>query len=128
MLRRQTPDPMVKTAEVVLAFIINCQVDWSKIKELRVAAFIFYDTETSGLDKNFGQIFQFAAVLTDNELSVIDKFEIRSRRMPQIVPEPSALLVTGINPETLDQAEYSYYEFATKIRDKILEWSYTLVW
>ena len=88
-----------------------------------MAAFIFYDTETSGLDKNFGQIFQFAAVLTDNELNVIDKFEIRSRRMPQIVPEPSALLVTGINPETLDQAEYSYYEFATKIRDKMLEWS-----
>ena len=92
-----------------------------------MAAFIFYDTETSGLDKNFGQIFQFAAVLTDNELSVIDKFEIRSRRMPQIVPEPSALLVTGINPETLDQAEYSYYEFATKIRDKILEWSPAIV-
>ena len=92
-----------------------------------MAAFIFYDTETSGLDKNFGQIFQFAAVLTDNELSVIDKFEIRSRRMPQIVPEPSALLVTGINPETLDQAEFSYYEFATKIRNKILEWSPAIV-
>ncbi|MDA8648902.1 exonuclease domain-containing protein [Alphaproteobacteria bacterium] len=112
----------------MLAFvIINYQADRSKIKELGVAAFIFYDTETSGLDKNFGQIFQFAAVLTDNELNVIDKFEIRSRRMPQIVPEPSALLVTGINPETLDQAEYSYYEFATKIRDKILEWSPAIV-
>ena len=57
-----------------------------------MAAFIFYDTEASGLDKNFGQVFQFAAVLTDNELNVIDKFEIRSRRMPRIVPEPSALL------------------------------------
>lgn len=92
-----------------------------------MAAFIFYDTETSGLDKNFGQVFQFAAVLTDNELNVIDTFEIRSRRMPQIVPEPSALLVTGINPETLDQAEYSYYEFATEIRNKILEWSPAIV-
>ena len=119
---------VAKLSKLVLAFIIiNYQADWSKIKELGVAAFIFYDTETSGLDKNFGQIFQFAAVLTDNELSVIDKFEIRSRRMPQIVPEPSALLVTGINPETLDQAEYSYYEFATKIRDKILEWSPAIV-
>ena len=88
-----------------------------------MATFIFYDTETSGLDKNFGQILQFAAVLTDNELNVIDKFEIRSRRMPQIVPEASALLVTGRNPETLDQAEHSYYEFATKIRNKMLEWS-----
>lgn len=92
-----------------------------------MAAFIFYDTETSGLDKNFGQVFQFAAVLTDNELNVIDTFEIRSRRMPQIVPEPSALLVTGINPDTLDQAEYSYYEFATKIRNKILEWSPAII-
>lgn len=92
-----------------------------------MASFIFYDTETSGLNKSFGQIFQFAAVLTDSELNVIDQFEIRSRRMPQIVPDPSALLVTGINPETLDQAKYSYYEFATEIRNKILEWSPAIV-
>ena len=93
-----------------------------------MAAFIFYDIETSGLDKNFGQIFQFAAVLTDNELNVIDQFEIRiAPDASQIIPEPSALLVTGINPETLDQAAYSYYEFATEVRNKILEWSPAIV-
>ena len=88
-----------------------------------MTTFIFYDLETSGLNKNFDQIFQFAAVLTDKDLNVIDEFELRSRRMPHIIPNPGALLVTGIKPETIDQAQYSYYEFSTKIRNKFLEWS-----
>ena len=39
--------------------------------------FIFYDTETSDRDPFFGQIFQFAAVLTDADLNPIDSFDIR---------------------------------------------------
>jgi len=89
--------------------------------------FVFYDLETSGLNKNFDQIFQFAAVLTDKDLNVIDEFELRSRRMSHIVPNPGALLVTGIKPETIDQAQYSYYEFATEIRNKLLTWSPAII-
>ena len=84
---------------------------------------IFYDTETSGLDKMFGQIFQFAATVTDYNLQIIDQFEIRSRRMPHIVPDPGAMLITGVSPEQLENAPNSYYEFASKIRAKMLEWS-----
>ena len=84
---------------------------------------IFYDTETSGLNKMFGQIFQFAAILTDQNFQVLDQFEIRSRRMPHIVPDPGAMLVTGVTPEQLENAPNSYYEFASKIRTKMLEWS-----
>mgnify|MGYP000510061797 FL=1 len=84
---------------------------------------IFYDTETSGLNKLFGQIFQFAAILTDQNFQVLDQFEIRSRRMPHIVPDPGAMLVTGVTPEQLENAPNSYYEFASKIRAKMLEWS-----
>lgn len=89
--------------------------------------FIFYDLETSGLNKRFGQVFQFAAVLTDKDLNIIDKFEIRSRRMPHIVPDPGALLVTGLKPEIIDQAEYSYYGFSTEIRNKLNEWSPAII-
>ena len=89
--------------------------------------FVFYDTETSSLNKMFGQIFQFAAVLTDENFRIIEEFEIRSRRMPHIVPSPGALLVTGFSPLALDQAEFSYYEFSTRIRNKLLSWSPAIV-
>ena len=85
--------------------------------------FIFYDTETSGLNKLFGQIFQYAAILTDENFQILDQFEIRSRRMPHIVPDPGAMLVTGVTPAQLEDAPDSYYSFATRIREKLLEWS-----
>ncbi|WP_041860687.1 3'-5' exonuclease family protein [Candidatus Puniceispirillum marinum] len=61
--------------------------------------YIFYDTETSDLNQMFGQIFQFAAILTDENSQILDQFEMRSRRMPHIVPDPGALRETGVNPE-----------------------------
>jgi exodeoxyribonuclease-1 len=85
--------------------------------------FIFYDTETSGLNKMFGQIFQFAAILTDENFQILDQFELRSRRMPHIVPDPGALLVTGVTPEQLEIATDTYFSFASKIREKLLSWS-----
>ena len=85
--------------------------------------FIFYDTETSDRDPFFGQIFQLAAGLTDSELNLIDSFDIRSKRLPHILPSPGALLVNGLNPNSLDQAPYTNYEFATKVRQRLLEWS-----
>lgn len=89
--------------------------------------FVIYDTETSSLDPNFGQIFQFAAQLTDQDFNVIEEFEIRSRRMPHIVPSPGALIVTDVNPNTLEQAEHSYYEFAKTIKNKLLSWSPAII-
>ena len=82
--------------------------------------FVFFDTETSGTNIYFGQIFQFAAILTDETLKVLDKFEIRSKRMSHIIPEPDAMLVTGITPEQLEHADHSYYEFSSLIRRKLL--------
>ena len=42
-------------------------------------AFIFYDTETTGKDTSFDQILQFAAIKSDDELNVIDTFDVRCR-------------------------------------------------
>ena len=64
--------------------------------------FVFHDTETSGLNKMFGQIFQFAAVLTDENFCIIEEIEISSRRMPHIAPSPVALLIIGVSPLALD--------------------------
>ena len=38
-------------------------------------SFVVYDVETTGLNKRFDQIVQFAAVLTDTDLNVKDRIE-----------------------------------------------------
>ena len=40
------------------------------------AAFIFYDTETTGTDTRFDQIFPFAAIKADDGLNPIETFNI----------------------------------------------------
>jgi exodeoxyribonuclease I len=87
-------------------------------------SYVFYDTETSGLSPEFDQILQFAAIRTDNDFNEIERFEIRSRLLPHIVPSPKALQVTGITPELLTDASLpSHYQMTCQIRDKLVEWS-----
>ena len=61
--------------------------------------------------------------LTDVNFQSLDQFEIRSRRMPHIVPDSGALMVTGVTPEQLESATDTHYSFAPKIREKLLSWS-----
>jgi len=83
--------------------------------------FIFYDIETSDRDPFFGQIYQLAAVLTDADLNPIDSLDLRSKRLPHVLPSPGALLVNGLDPSSLDQAPYSNYEFAGEVRRRFTE-------
>lgn len=86
-------------------------------------AMVFYDTETTGTKLHFDQILQFAAILTDNDLNEIDHFEIRSRLLPNVVPNPLAMSVTGISVDQLhDPTLPSYYEMVRRIRNKLLDW------
>ena len=89
--------------------------------------FIFYDTETSDRDPFFGQIFQLAAIHTDENLATIDELDIRSKRLPHILPSPGALLVNGLDPHQLDQAPFTNYEFAGQVRKRLLDWSPAIV-
>lgn len=86
-------------------------------------AFVLYDVETSGLSTRFDQILQFAAVRTDADLVETHKFETRSRLMPQVVPSPSALHITGT---TLDEANSisrpSHYSMVCEIAKTLASW------
>lgn len=87
-------------------------------------SFVFYDTETTGTDSSFDQILQFAAIRTDPDLNELERFEIRCRLLPHIVPAPGAMRVTGIRVAQLtDSALPSHYEMMCKIRQQMLEWS-----
>ena len=89
--------------------------------------FIFYDTETTGLNDAFDQILQFAAIRTDPELNELERFEIRSRLGVSTIPHPKALDVTGTTVAQLtDKNLPSHYEMICQIREKMLEWSPTI--
>lgn len=83
--------------------------------------YIFYDTETTGLEAAYDQILQFAALEVDEDLNEIDSINIRCRILPYIVPSPKALLVTGISPRDLLASNYSHLEMVYEIRNWIMK-------
>ncbi|GLK53426.1 exonuclease domain-containing protein [Maricaulis virginensis] len=87
-------------------------------------AFIFYDTETTGIDRHFDQILQFAAIRTDEEFNEIDRIERRCRLRPFAIPAPGALAVTGVSIEQcLNATHPTYYEMVSELQSALSEWS-----
>ncbi|MCC1481439.1 exonuclease domain-containing protein [Roseibaca sp. Y0-43] len=86
--------------------------------------YVFYDTETTGTDTTFDQILQFAAIRTDDDLNELDRFEIRCRLLPHVVPAAGALLATRVTPAMLtDPSLPTHYEAMLTIAQKLREWS-----
>lgn len=66
----------------------------------------------------------FAAILTDNNLEEVDRFQVRSRLLPHVVPHPAALCTNGLPIKSLlDEALPSHYDMVRAIRHKLLSWS-----
>ena len=63
--------------------------------------YICYDTETSGLEKRNGQIYQIAAIKLDNNLDEVSRLETDVHPLPYVIPSPSALEVTQVSPDAL---------------------------
>lgn len=86
--------------------------------------YVFYDVETTDKHTSFAQIIQFAALYVDENLNEIDRFEIRCKLLPHVVPSPYALAVTGVTPEILnDQSLPTHYEAIIKIKNILESWS-----
>jgi exodeoxyribonuclease-1 len=75
-------------------------------------SFYFYDLETSGFDARNARIMQFAGQRTDMELRPIgEPLNVLIRLTPDILPDPDAILVTGITPQQTLQDGVSEAEF-----------------
>lgn len=59
--------------------------------------FLFYDIETTGLNKAFDQVLQFAAIRTDLQLNELARHEILVRLSPDVIPSPRAILTHQIS-------------------------------
>ncbi len=85
--------------------------------------FVFYDIETSGIDIVFDQILQFGAILTDENLVEVDRFEIRCQLLPWIVPSPKALLVTATPVQRLEDGSLpDFYTMMQRIGERLNVW------
>src|SRR5579862_4646259 len=54
--------------------------------------YLFYDIETTGLNKAFDQVLHFAGIRTDLELKELKRYEVKIKLNPDIIPAPSALI------------------------------------
>lgn len=59
-------------------------------------SYLFYDIESSGLNKAFDQVLQFAAVRTDMELNELERYNIIIQLRPDVVIAPMALITHRI--------------------------------
>ena len=59
--------------------------------------YLFYDIETTGLNKAFDQILQFAAIRTDRQLSEIERYTIRVKLRPDVIPSPGAIITNRLS-------------------------------
>jgi exodeoxyribonuclease-1 len=55
-------------------------------------SYLFYDIETTGLNKAFDQVLEFAAIRTDQGLNEIERHTITVKLRPDVIPSPRAIL------------------------------------
>ncbi len=77
-----------------------------------MSRFLFYDFETSGLAIGFDQVLQIGAIACDEALRPVPgaRMNARCRLMPHVIPSPTALWVTHVDPNRLDEPDLSHWE------------------
>ncbi len=84
--------------------------------------FVFYDFETSSSNKYWGQIIQIGAMLTNDKLEELDRFDARCRLNPGIIPEAMALIVNKSSPKMLKGSNLSHYEMIRQFVAILKKW------
>lgn len=83
-------------------------------------SFFFYDLETSGLNARNQRIMQFAGQRTTKDLqSIGEPVNVLVRLSDDVLPEPYAVLVTGITPQMTLSDGLSEPEFARLLNEEI---------
>ncbi len=59
--------------------------------------YLFYDLETTGLNKVFDQVLQFAAIRTDMTFKEIERYNIMIKLRPDVIPSPAAMITHRIS-------------------------------
>lgn len=82
--------------------------------------FYFYDLETSGFNPREARIMQFAGQRTDMDLNPVgEPHNVLIKMTDDVVPEPDAILVTGITPQKTLADGITEAEFLKLFSDEI---------
>jgi exodeoxyribonuclease-1 len=83
-------------------------------------SFLFYDLETSGVNPREDRVMQFAAQRTDDQLKPIgEPYNYFIKLTPDILPDPQAILITGITPQKTRSEGYTEAEFLSLFHKEI---------
>src|SRR3954451_6576935 len=86
------------------------------------ASFFFYDLETSGFDPRSARIMQFAGQRTDMDLQPIgEPVNVLIKLTPDVLPEPDAILLTGITPQQTIADGVTEAEFLKLFYDQVVQ-------
>lgn len=84
--------------------------------------FYFYDLETSGIHPRAQRIMQFAGQRTDTDLNPIGEPQNWLVKLTdEILPDPDAVLITGITPQKTLEEGYSEAEFLKLFSKEVLQ-------
>jgi exodeoxyribonuclease-1 len=86
------------------------------------SSFLFYDLETSGINPRTARIMQFAGQATDMDFKPIgEPVNLLIKLTQDVLPEPDAILITGITPQQtiadgLTEAEFLKYFYKEVVK------------
>ncbi len=85
-------------------------------------SFFFYDLETTGVDPRKSRIMQFAGIRTDLDLNPIgDPYDILIKLTEDVLPDPDAILLTGITPQKTLEEGITEAEFCKLFTEEIVQ-------
>ncbi|MGY8808077.1 MAG: exonuclease, partial [Gammaproteobacteria bacterium] len=82
---------------------------------------IFYDTETTGLLKDFSQILQCGSIQTSRSLEILHEQNLGCAPLPWAIPHPMAMVT---NKKTnLFHSNVSHYELMRDLNRQWRQWT-----
>jgi exodeoxyribonuclease I len=86
------------------------------------ASFFFYDLETSGFSARDARIMQFAGQRTDSQLQLIgEPVNVLIKLTPDVLPDPDAVILTGITPQQTLQDGVTEAEFLKYFYEEVVQ-------
>jgi exodeoxyribonuclease-1 len=81
-------------------------------------SFYWYDLETSGIEPRWDRIVQFAGIRTDMDLNPTgDEYCTYVQLPADVLPDPTATLVTGITPQLTREKGISEWQALTRVHN-----------
>jgi exodeoxyribonuclease-1 len=85
-----------------------------------MSQFLWYDLETFGRDSRRSRIAQFAAIRTDAQLQAVEPARVwYCQPSDDLLPSPTACLITGITPQLARDKGVPEAEFAARIHEEM---------